>query len=359
MSTAAAAPTLPALELALLNPWQRGFPLVRDPFQQIADQAGMDVDAVLAGYTQLQASGALSRIGGVFAGHAGGAALLAAMAVPPARLAQVAAQVSAHPGVNHNYEREHHYNLWFVMTGQDNAAVRAAMQSLENATGLPALQLRMERAYRIDLGFDMRQRTAPVPMAAAPVRSAAPITASDRPLAALLEAGVPLEPHPFDRWAEVLGRTPQDVLHTLQQWLDSGALRRLGAIVRHHELGFDANAMTVFDVPDSDVDACGELLARESGVTLAYKRTRAAGWPYNLYCMVHGRDRAAVLAVIERVAALHCLAQVPRETLFSRQRFKQTGPRRFRALPESGPAMHTQAMPAAPTFSGNRHAFSL
>ena len=327
------AATLPALELALLNPWQRGFPLVRAPFQHIADQAGMAVEAVLAGYAQLQASGALSRIGGVFAGHAGGAALLAAMAVPPERLHAVAAQVSAHPGVNHNYEREHHYNLWFVMTGQDDAAVRAAMQSLEDATDLPALQLRMERAYRIDLGFDLRQRTAPTAMAAAPVRNAAPIAAADRPLAALLEAGVPLEPQPFDRWAALLGRTPQDVLHTLQQWLDSGTLRRLGAIVRHHELGFDANAMTVFEVPAAQVDACGERLAREPGVTLAYRRTPASGWPYTLYCMVHGRDRAAVLAVIERLAALGGLAQVPRETLFSRQRFKQTGPRRFRALP--------------------------
>ena len=330
---ATALPPLAALELALLNPWQRGFPLVRAPFQQIAGQAGMDVDAVLAGYAQLQASGALSRIGGVFAGHAGGAALLAAMAVPPERLTAVAAQVSAHPGVNHNYEREHRYNLWFVMTGQDASAVRAAMQALQDATGLPALQLRMERAYRIDLGFDLRQRTAPVPMAAAPVRSAAPVAAADRPLAALLEAGVPLVPHPFDRWAAQLGRTPGDILSTLQQWLDAGTLRRLGAIVRHHELGFDANAMTVFEVPAARVDACGEQLAREPGVTLAYRRTPAPGWPYSLYCMVHGRDRAAVMEVIERVTVQSGLAQVPREILFSRQRFKQTGPRRFRALP--------------------------
>ena len=308
----------------------------------------MDEGAVLAGYAQLQASGALSRIGGVFAGHAGGAALLAAMSVPPARLAQVAAQVSAHPGVNHNYEREHHCNLWVVMTGQDDSAVRAAMQALEDTTGLPALQLRMERAYRIDLGFDLRQRTAPGPMAAAPVRCAAPIAPADRPLAALLEAGVPLVPHPFDRWAEVLGRTPQDVLQALQQWLDAGTLRRLGAIVRHHELGFDANAMTVFDVPDNQVDACGELLARERGVTLAYKRTRAAGWPYNLYCMVHGRDRAAVQAVIERVTAATGLAAYPRQTLFSCQRFKQTGPRRFRALPQASPC--TAAPAYAHTF---------
>ena len=350
-------PTGRTLAERLLNEGQRGFPLSDRPFAQMGKALGATENEVIDTCVRLAERGAISRIGGVWAPGVGGAALLCALAVPPERLEAVAALVSAHPGVNHNYEREHHYNLWFVMTGQDDAAVRAAMQSLADATGLPALQLRMERAYRIDLGFDLRQRTAPVPMAAAPVRSAAPIAAADRPLAALLEAGVPLVPQPFDRWAEMLGRTPDDVLHTLQQWLDAGTLRRLGAIVRHHELGFDANAMTVFDVPDSEVDACGELLARESGVTLAYKRTRAAGWPYNLYCMVHGRDRAAVLAVIERVTAQSGLAQFPRETLFSRQRFKQTGPRRFRSLPDQAHAVPAHAAQAAHTQE--THALSL
>jgi DNA-binding Lrp family transcriptional regulator len=84
-------------------------------------------------------------------------------------------------------------------------------------------------------------------------------------------------------------------------WLHSGALKRFGTIVRHHELGFDANAMTVFDVPDARVDACGEALAAEPGITLSYRRERAPDWPYNLYCMVHGRDREAVRDVLERV----------------------------------------------------------
>ena len=245
----------------------------------------------------------------------------------------MAAVVSSHPGVNHNYQREHHYNLWFVMTGQDDAAVRAAMRSLEDATGLPALQLRMQRAYRIDLGFDLRGSTAPAPMAAA--REATPVQGADRPLAALLEDGLPLVPRPYDAWAQALGRTPESVLQTLQQWLDQGTVRRIGAIVRHHELGFDANAMTVFNIPEAQVDACGEALARVTGVTLAYRRERAEGWPYNLYCMVHGRDRTAVRDVIARVLD-HCdLAQYPHEVLFSCRRFKQTGPRRFRALPET------------------------
>ena len=319
--------------LALLNPWQRGFPLLREPFVPIAAALNRSVPEVLAGYAALQENGSLSRIGGVFGTGAGGAALLAAMAVPAQHLQAVAERVSAHPGVNHNYQREHHHNLWFVMTGRDDAAVEQAMLTLEQATGLPALRLRMQRAYRIDLGFDLRHRTAPEAMPAS--RRAAPIADADLPLAALVEEGLPLMSRPFDAWAQALGREPGAVLVTLRHWLASGTLKRFGTIVRHHEFGFDANAMTVFDVPDLQVDACGEALACEPGVTLAYRRERAPEWPYNLYCMVHGRDREAVLAVLARAVARCGLQGHPQQTLFSLQRYKQTGARRFRELPTS------------------------
>ncbi len=329
----------------LLNPWQHGFPLVREPFSQIAAALGRSVPEVLAAYAALQRDGALSRIGGVFGAAAGGAALLAAMAVPADRLHDVAAIVSAHPGVNHNYEREHAFNLWFVVTGTDPAAVEQAVHSLEQATALAALRLRMERAYRIDLGFDLRHSTAQVPMAAA--GRGEPIAAADRPLAALLEGGLPLIERPFDAWADSLHCPVERVLATLQGWLQSGALKRFGTIVRHHELGFDANAMTVFDVPDARVDACGEALAAEPGITLSYRRERAPGWPFNLYCMVHGRDRDAVRDVLARVIPRCGLAHHPHAVLFSRRRFKQTGARRFRDLPSTTPILR-EAPHAAP-----------
>jgi len=323
----------PAVDL--LNPWQHGFPLEREPFSQIAATLGMSVPEVLAAYAALQRDGALSRIGGVFAPAAGGAALLAAMTVPADRLHDVATIVSAHPGVNHNYEREHAFNLWFVVTGTDPVAVEQAVRSLEDTTDLAALRLRMERAYRIDLGFDLRHSTAQVPMVAA--GRGEPIAAADRPLAALLEGGLPLIERPFDAWADSLHCPVERVLATLQGWLHSGALKRFGTIVRHHELGFDANAMTVFDVPDALVDVCGEALAAESGITLSYRRERAPDWPYNLYCMVHGRDREAVRDVLARVIPRCGLAHHPHEVLFSRRRFKQTGARRFRDLPSTAP----------------------
>jgi DNA-binding Lrp family transcriptional regulator len=335
MSLAISAPQ--GLRLALLNPWQHDFPLQREPFAVIADALSLSTEQVLAGYRGLLDDGSLSRIGGVFAAGAGGAGTLAAMAVPPERLEAVAAIVSAHPGVNHNYEREHHFNLWFVMTGRDRAAVDAAIDALESATGLAALRLRMLRPYRIDLGFDLNGGAAPPQrsarrssLAARAGQPAPAVDPADWPLAAQVEAGLPLEPRPFDRWAERLGRRPEALLDTLAGWLHGGTLSRFGTVVRHHELGWNANAMTVFDVPDEQVDACGAALARIPGVTLAYRRERAALWRYNLYCMVHGRSREAVQQVLGEAIAPCGLADCPRAVLFSRRRFKQTGARRFR-----------------------------
>jgi siroheme decarboxylase len=323
---------------ALLNDWQRDFPLCEAPFARIGNALGLGEAEVIGHYEQLALQGALSRIGGAFAAGAGGAGLLAAMAVPPQRLLAVAARVSAHPGVNHNYQREHAWNLWFVINGSGTAAVHRAVDGLEVATGLATLRLPMCRAYRIDLGFDLGRRvghTNTCTRGEAP----APVPVGERALAALVEGGLPLLPRPYAAWARQLGGSAQAVTDTLARWQHDGTLRRFGVVVRHHELGYAANAMTVFDVPDDEVDARGAALAREAGVTLAYRRERATDWPYNLYCMVHGRDREAVREMLHGVIERAGLQACRREVLFSCRRFKQEGARRFRAL-EQDAAVH-------------------
>lgn len=319
------------LHLALLNGWQRDFPLVEAPFARIAEAHGVAEAHVLQAYRRATADGSLSRIGGVFAAGAGGAALLCAMAVPAARLEAAAAIVSAHPGVNHNYEREHGFNLWFVITGRDAAQVEAGVRVLEAATACRALRLPMRRAYRIDLGFDLVGVHAGLPRAPAAAHASSAVAPADEPLAALAERGLPLVARPYDEWAAVLGRSRRELLDTLRGWLGQGTLRRFGTVVRHHELGFAANAMTVFDVPDEQVDALGERLARQAGVTLCYRRARADGWPFNLYCMVHGRSRDVVHALLADAVGAAGLAGCERRVLFSRRRFKQQGARRFGA----------------------------
>lgn len=315
--------------LALLNRWQHGFPLESRPFARIGAALGADESAVIAGFEAARVDGSLSRIGGVWAAGAGGAALLVAMAVPRERLAAVAACVDALPGVNHNYEREHHFNLWFVITGPDAVTLHARLDALEHDTGLATLRLPMRKVYRIDLGFDLRGLAAAEPARAE--RVAPPVAPAERALAALVEEGLPLLARPYEAWAQRLGTTEAELLDTLARWLDRGTLRRFGVVVRHHELGFDRNAMTVFDVPDDEVDARGAALAAQPGVTLCYRRARADGWSYNLYCMVHGRERDAVRATIAAAARAAGIAERPHEVLFSLRRFKQQGGRYFAA----------------------------
>lgn len=313
----------------LLNDWQRDFPLVDRPFAALASTLGVDEAEVLRRLARLQQQGACSRVGGIWAAGAGGASMLCAYAVPPPRLEAVAAQVSALPGVNHNYEREHRFNLWFVITATSRPLLQTQLQALDSATGLRALRLPMLRPYRIDLGFDLRERLAgAAPHARTDVP---PVAEADRALAAWLEGGLPLVLQPFEQAAAAAGCSALDVCATLQRWLDAGTLRRLGVVVRHHEMGFAHNAMAVWDAPDDKVDALGERLAAQPGVTLCYRRRRDDGWPFNLYAMVHGRSRADVHAAISAAAAATGLDALPHQRLFSTRRFKQQGGQFFRA----------------------------
>ncbi|MBI3368824.1 MAG: Lrp/AsnC family transcriptional regulator [Burkholderiales bacterium] len=313
----------------LFNRWQRGLPLVARPYDALGAAAGLSGAQVIAALQAGLARGEVSRVGAVFGASAGGAGLLCAMQVPEDRIEAVAAAVTAEPGVNHNYAREHAWNLWFVVTATDRAQALACVARIEQGTGLAALRLPMRRAYRIDLGFDLfAPGTAPA--AAATVE---PVRAELRPLAARLEAGLSLVARPFAALGEPLGLSEDDVLQALAHWCRHGTVRRLGVVLRHHEFGIAANAMSVFALPEAEVDQAGARLATQPGVTLCYRRDSAPGWPYTLYCMVHGRERAAVRATLERAIQAAGLAACPREVLFSTRRFKQTGSRYFDPVP--------------------------
>jgi DNA-binding Lrp family transcriptional regulator len=147
-------------------------------------------------------------------------------------------------------------------------------------------------------------------------------------LVAATQEGLPLEPTPFAVVAQRVGTTEAEVLRRLRAWSRDGTLRRIGVIVRHRTLGYRANAMVVWDVPDEQVADLGGRLGRSAGVTLCYRRRRVPPlWPYNLYCMLHGRGRTEVTALLDELAE-HCgMAEVPREILFSGRCFKQRGAR--------------------------------
>jgi DNA-binding Lrp family transcriptional regulator len=150
-----AAGQLSALEKCLLNEYQRGFPLCDSPYAEIGRQLGVTETEVIDTLRSLQQRGLISRVGPVFKANRAGASTLAAMAVPEERLDAVAALVSACDEVNHNYEREHHFNLWFVVTAPDEEHVHAVLADIEVRTGIAVLDLPMEHSFYIDLGFPL------------------------------------------------------------------------------------------------------------------------------------------------------------------------------------------------------------
>jgi DNA-binding Lrp family transcriptional regulator len=155
VSVLGTAPGLSALEKCLLNEYQRGFPLCPEPYAEIAAQLGVAEADVIQTLESLQRRGFISRVGPVFAPQRAGASTLAALAVPEDRLEEVAGLVSAYAEVNHNYQRDHAWNLWFVVTAPDTQRVQQVLADIESATGLGVLNLPLERAFYIDLGFPL------------------------------------------------------------------------------------------------------------------------------------------------------------------------------------------------------------
>jgi DNA-binding Lrp family transcriptional regulator len=143
------------LEKRLLDSYQRGFPLTPHPYRDIASELDCDETTVIATLKRLKEMGLISRIGAVVTPHKAGWSTLAAMAVPPGLLEQVADLVSSYPEVNHNYEREHRLNLWFVVTGPDALHVGSVLKAIEARSGLAVLDLPLVEAYRLDLGFSL------------------------------------------------------------------------------------------------------------------------------------------------------------------------------------------------------------
>jgi DNA-binding Lrp family transcriptional regulator len=311
--------------LELANAWQRGFPLVPRPFAEIAERSRLTENEVLGKFQDLKTQGVIDRIGPVFRPNAVGASTLAALAVAPPRLADVAAFVSDQPGVNHNYEREHRYNLWFVVHGASEADVEAGIARIEQASGLQALRLPLLEEFHIDLGFDLDTHAAP---RGVPIRAKRSLSLEEKNLLKAAASGLPILPAPYEQVARAIGSTESAVIALLQTMLADGRIRRIGAVIRHRRVGYEANAMLVWDVPDPLVRDLGAKLAADASVTLCYLRARALPeWPYNLYCMVHGRRRSRVLYEAKRISAAYGLARFPRAILFSRRCFAQRAAR--------------------------------
>jgi DNA-binding Lrp family transcriptional regulator len=311
--------------MAVIDRWQRDFPLVERPFAEVGRATGLGETSAIAMFRRLRDTGVLSRIGAVVKPNTVGTSMLAAMRVDEERLDEVSEIVGCEPLVNHSYERTHPINLWFVVAGLDWKSVRATVERIEAKTGISVLQLPLVRAYHIDLGFSLtagpRLRTGEAP----PPASYSPI-AIDRALLAAIENGLPLVERPFQQISRQLRVTEREIVNRLKFLIATGVISRFGCVVRHRSIGYTANAMAVWDIANERVDAVAALYARNPQVTLCYQRPRRPpDWTYNLFCMVHARTRSQAYAVIDDLNLVAESGLNKQAVLFSSRCFKQRG----------------------------------
>jgi DNA-binding Lrp family transcriptional regulator len=308
----------------LVDGWQRDFPLHPRPYAQIGDALGWTEAETIAEIKRLIDQGAVSRVGAVVRPHSAGASTLAAVQAPREKVEEIGRRVASVDGVNHCYEREHDWNVWFVVTGSNPDTVSDTLKFIEGEIGLQALDLPMERAYHIDLGFPLFGPRVAKSKVTSCKRMA---DDCDRALLGAMEQGLSLTPRPFAEVGLRAGMSEETTLDRLEAMLHDGVVMRLGLVMRHAAFGYRANAMTVWDVDDAKVDEIGDMLSRESGVTLCYRRPRRPGWRFNLFTMIHGRDRQQAQGVVDALGRRVQGAARSYQALFSTRCFVQRGAR--------------------------------
>jgi len=348
------------LQQDIINNFQKGFPLCPNPYADIAKklstvQQRISEQDIFIALNDLDNIGVTSRIGPVFDHKKAGASTLAALAVDEKQLDKIASIVNQFEQVNHNYARSSHlnktnYNLWFVVTASDPIALNDTLTRIELLTGLAVLVLPMEASYHLDLAFNINCTGKSSPtvnekelIEAINEDETALTKIQQAQLRKLIETGLPNVLQPYAEIAQVIDTSEQQVLTQIDTWHQTGLIRRFGLVVKHRKLGFNANAMVVWNIDSPQVDTIAAKLAQRPEVSLCYRRPRRLpDWPYNLFCMIHGTDKSFVLQQINEITEQLALSTIEKDILFSFKAYKQKGASylKSKSLPEKNEAAH-------------------
>jgi DNA-binding Lrp family transcriptional regulator len=327
---------LDAVDAALIDGYQSGFPIVEEPFRALAADLGIEEAEALERVQSLRERGIFRRFGAVLNPPVIGSSTLAAVQAPEDRFDEVAEVINSYRQVNHNYRRSHEWNMWFVVTAGSRETRDRILDEIEELTGCEVLVLPMLTDFYIDLEFPVvngdrfaRETLTETDVDATHISEAATADFSDleRRLILAIQDGFPLTRTPYRDIAADIDAPVDEVLAAIERLLANGCIKRVGCVVNHVVTGFDANCMVVWDIPDEDLGARGEAVGALPYVTLCYHRPRRPeqGWPYNLFTMVHGREAAAVDAKVDELANDHL--PYDHERLYSTETLKQTGAR--------------------------------
>lgn len=281
------------LDRELLNEIQWTFPLVTRPFDAIADKFGTTPKNVKGRLIRLKQTGVLRQLSAIFdTRRLGYTSSLVAMEIEPDKLEHVAAMINTHPGVSHNYERDHQFNLWFTLAVPPGSDLESEVEKFNVLEGirkvrmLPTLQL-FKIGVKLDMVDKKKHKVAP----SEDKKSVRNVTfepvEKDKNFVREMQKDMEIIDEPFVKSASVLGITEAELFQQMRYYESIGVMRRFAAILRHRQIGFTANGMIVWKVPESRISDVGEKLGAFPQVSHCYQRPTYPDWPYNIFSMIH------------------------------------------------------------------------
>jgi siroheme decarboxylase len=313
----------------LLNLMQGSFVLTRRPFEHVAGLAGLAEEEVLQRVQRLLDKRIIREITPIFDTRAlGYKSMLVAAKVDPEHPHRAAKIINGHPGVTHNYLRDHDFNLWFTIAVEpySRLGLNGTLDALAAETGAQSIrQLPTLKLFKIRMDLEMEQGTDALATAGEAVepRELEAIELSDDDIETIraTQGPMPVTPEPYAPAAERLGASQEEVLSRLESLREREALRRVAAILYHRRAGFSANGMGVWKVPDNEVLETGKQMAAFRGVSHCYQRPTYPDWPYSVFTMAHGRTKEECDSILDSIAAATGITE--RATLYSSTEFKK------------------------------------
>jgi siroheme decarboxylase len=324
-----AAIPLDDLDRKLLNLMQGSFPIAPRPYEHVASLAHVSEAEVTSRVQRLLDKRIIRQVTPIFDTRAlGYSSMLVAAKVDPDNPHRAAAVINEHPGVSHNYLRNHDFNLWFTIATEPDSQlglegtldVLAREAGAESVRQLPTLKL-----FKIRMDLEMEGDTEAL---AGAVEAKEPIELDPQPyderdiaVIRALQGDMPVVAEPYAPAADALEMTQQAFLDHLSAMQERGLLRRVAAILFHRRAGFSANGMGVWQVPDAQIADIGRRMAAVRGISHCYQRPTYADWPYSVFTMAHGRSKQECDAVLDAIAEKTGISE--RATLYSSTEFKK------------------------------------
>ena len=310
----------------LLNLLQWEFPVVEQPFAAVGESIGLGEQQVIDRIAELKDAGIIREINAIFDTRRLGykSSLVAARAAED-KVDEVADVISQHPGVSHNYKRDHHFNIWFTLAVPPEQDLEEELEALTARAGAEKYRmLPTKHLFKIGVKLDMtkdEETLGPEHRTKATRSDRGPLTEDDRDFIRETQQDLPLRPHPFDDMASRLGMTVEQLLFQLKEFQQAGLMRRYAAILRHQKAGFVANGMVCWKVPEDRVMEVGEVAASFPQVSHCYQRPTYPDWPYSLFSMIHARSEEKCRRIAEKISEKTGLTDYA--ILFSTKEYKK------------------------------------